>query len=110
MAITYDWRRGGDLSLSYEVVSGTVTGTETVSSVMKTSAGDSVTPSATFTCTFTEASGTSPDRWIITGSAASSEALVAGTYVADIRVEFDDGTIHQSAPFSIRVLERVTEA
>lgn len=52
---------------------------------------------------------TSGPGWIHTLSAADSEALVAGIYAMDARVEVG-GTVVQTAPVRVTVDERVTEA
>jgi hypothetical protein len=114
-------RRGQEFSIVYPVLTGSVTGLETVRSVLKLALkskfppGDSAAEALVFSMSF-EAGYALPegmieglasaDVFIASASAAQSAGLAAGIYITDLR--FDDG-VAVTRPQLIEIFERVSE-
>jgi hypothetical protein len=109
----FQWRRGSTFTLGLRVKTGAVSGNEVVSCWLKKaingkSPGDDVDPAAVLTTTFVAASGELAAHWLFVGTPEQSIDLAPGQYVADARIGIA-GSIIQTDPVLIEVVERVTE-
>jgi len=107
-------KRGEDLKFVITVEEGTVTGSETVTAVLKRavrgidSPGDGEDPALTMSATFAAASGGTPDRWYLNAAGSATAGLVAGKYVTDVKF-VQGGITYMSPTVQVNVIERVTE-
>lgn len=109
----FQWRRGSTFTLGLRIKSGSVTGSETVTCWLKRAAngkspGDAAPTAAVLATAFVPASGDVAAHWLFTGTPEQSLALTTGSYIADARIGIA-GSIIQTEPVLIEVVERVTE-
>lgn len=117
IAATARFRRGGTISLALRVDSGSMSGA-TCRAVLKAAVdgaqpGDAAAEAAVFDAAYVanidpDDTGSKP-AWLLTLSAAVSEALSAGDYVADARIVRTSDVI-QTSSLLVIIEERVTEA
>lgn len=115
----YDWIRGSDFSFGIRVKSGTLIGTEVVRCVLKKSTVDHRPPEASeeevivFGVAFrplVPAIGNVKEvaaHWLFSATAAQSERLASGMYIADAKIMIGTATI-QTACVLINVVRQVT--
>ena len=115
--VPYIWNRGSSFSFGLQVKSGAMTGGETLRVVMKAvpalyspPPGDAAPEAVLFTPTFTPVQGRNLAHWLFSATAAQSELLTPGFYIADARIDLGGGSLIQVDPCYIQVKERVTEA
>jgi hypothetical protein len=104
------WRKGSTFRAYFDVTKGDVSGDEAARAAMKQRhfgepVGDEV---VVFGVEFFPAIDAAPAYFELVGQPGDIEDLPVGDYVADIRIEFDDG-VFQSEPIRIQVMDRVTE-
>ena len=111
----FTWHRGASFALALRVIAGSVTGSETIRCVMKRAVnfnqapGDASPEAIVFDSEFVAASGDQPAHWLFTAAGAASEALTAGIYLVDARMEIG-GDVIQTTPVRVDVVERITGA
>lgn len=110
MAQFFTWRKGSTFRMYFDVTSGDVTGEEPVRCAMKQrrfgeAYGDEL---VVFVVEFFPAADGAYAYFEISAEADEADSLPLGDYLADLRIEFDDGEF-QSDPIRIQLLDRVTE-
>jgi hypothetical protein len=105
----YVFQRGETVSLALQIVSGDPAAVTAVTAAIKPVTPGRGTPdpavpvAARFAVSFAPAAGDQPARWLLTLAPAVSAGLVAGSYLADARLQVAGGvSITETVALTLR--------
>lgn len=110
----YTFQRGETISLALDALTGDPLTVSDISAAMKavapgrTSAAPDAPVVAAFAISMREEAEDVSAGWDLTVSAATSATLQPGSYVADARLELDDGSVIVTDSLSITIKPSVT--
>ncbi len=111
---TYTFQRGETISLALDALTGDPLTVSNISAAMKavapgrTSAAPDTPVAAAFAIEPRAADGETAAGWNLSIPASVSSALVPGSYVADTRLEMDNGSVIISDAISIAIRPSVS--
>ena len=117
--MAYSFPRGETIAVIAQVVAGDPTIVTSQTAALRpsmptdpTQVDPSQAAAASFTVSLNAAAsdGSYPAFWLLLMSASTSAGLAIGTYLADLRLNFADGSVWISPPIQITITEPATTA